>query len=248
MKENQNKKALSNSQKITITIVAISVILIACCAVNIVFACKSGQSANIYTAIGGWVGFLATAGVGVITIFQNTKYKQMTQMQYHIDKLCRARDMIYANCKQFSNTGYITDAIVVLYQTSGDGNGFYDIIRKVRELNDLCSTHIQDLYNLRYNFKEVLPLFELICKISTISLAIIRKPQINDVYFECGKLYEQAQQKYFDLLIEVDNVISELMEKDISYKAFVNKITDMEDIKEKCDKMRKRIEENTVRY
>lgn len=244
MKTKQNKKTLSKNQKIVIAIVVISVFLIAGCAVNIGLACKSGDKANIFTAISGWIGFLATAGIGIITLQQNVKYKQMSQMQYHIDKLCRARDVIYSNCKQFSNCGYITDTLVVMHKTSGNPNGFYEIIRKLSALNNLCETQIQDLYNLRYNFKKVLPLFEIIYKIRSMSLELIRKHQINSDYYECGKLYENAQQIYFELLIEIDNKISELMEKDISYKDFVNKIMELEDIKDKTNKMMSFLEGN----
>ena len=55
----------------------LSVIGVVLCATNIVLACLfSSNGANIFTAISGWVSFLATLGVGIFAALQSKRYKQ----------------------------------------------------------------------------------------------------------------------------------------------------------------------------
>lgn len=55
----------------------LSVIGVVLCATNIVLACLfSSNGANIFTAISGWVSFLATLGVGIFAALQSKQYKE----------------------------------------------------------------------------------------------------------------------------------------------------------------------------
>lgn len=76
--------------------ISIIIILLVLFVINIYYSCVSeSKYANIFTAIAGWVGFVATAGIGIITLWQNEQYEQKSQ--YHADKLVRARDITYSN-------------------------------------------------------------------------------------------------------------------------------------------------------
>lgn len=80
-------KKITRTTAYVLIIVLIIVVIFALFVLNVVFACNSSEEqSNLFTALSGWVSFLATAGVGIITILQSRKYSSesssnLTQMQ-----------------------------------------------------------------------------------------------------------------------------------------------------------------------
>lgn len=223
--------------------IIVPLVLIAGCTVNIVFACIVKGNANLFTAIGGWIGFLATAGVGVITLLQNRKYEQRAYKQYKIDNLYRAREIIYADDNEFSNSKHIVDAVVASVKIDGGQQQFnFDIKTSLKFLADQCENNSKDLYNLRYNFENAIELFELLSRVALSTKRIIVNGYSKEEFEKCANLYDKAKQKYFDLLIEIDDTISKFMENNLKYRDFMQEIKDIESIEEKCEKMSKILE------
>lgn len=221
----------------------VSAVLIVGCALNIYYACKSGSDANIFTAIGGWVGFLATAGIGIITLLQNRKYEQRAYKQYKIDNLYRAREIIYSDDNQFSSSKHIVNAVVASVKVDDGQQQFnFEIKTSLKFLADQCENNSKDLYNLRYNFGNAIELFELLSRVALSTKRIIINGYTKEEFEKCANLYDKAKQKYFDLLIEIDDTISEFMEKNLSYKDFEKGIEELESIEDKCEKMSRIIE------
>lgn len=90
MEKQKNKNIVA-----IIFLIIVSLVLIAGCSVNMVFAYIKEGNVNLFTAISGWVGFLATAGVGVITIFQNKRSERNLIRETEINKLSNVRTILY---------------------------------------------------------------------------------------------------------------------------------------------------------
>lgn len=71
---------MSDKNKKVVVIACVIISSIVLFAINIYLAYKSPErNTNVYTAISGWVGFLATATIGVITILQSADYSRKSK-------------------------------------------------------------------------------------------------------------------------------------------------------------------------
>lgn len=229
----------------------IVVLLIVGCTVNIIFACKSGDNANIFTTIGGWIGFLATAGVGVITLLQNRKYEQRTSRQYEIDNLYKARDVIYANYKALSEKNRVIEIIAEYYKMKNNAydkniyiSSLYAFRVMIADLSDMCAAQSNDLYNLRYNLPKAITIYEGLSQLK-ISLMRILPAQSNDLEQQkldkkCGEQYDAIKNDYVIMLIDIDNKIEKLLEYK-KYSDFEKSIVQLKNIDEKTEQLNKLI-------
>ena len=225
--------------------------LIVGCALNIYYACKSDVEANIFTAIGGWIGFLATAGVGVITLLQNRKYEQRTSRQYEIDNLYKARDVIYANYKALSEKNRVIEIIAEYYKMKNNAydkniyiSSLYAFRVMIADLSDMCAAQSNDLYNLRYNLPKAITIYEGLSQLK-ISLMRILPAQSNDLEQQkldkkCGEQYDAIKNDYAIMLIDIDNKIEKLLEYK-KYSDFEKSIVQLKNIDEKTEQLNKLI-------
>lgn len=88
-----NKKTMSDNKRkkskkaAIIAIISLAIITVTLFLLNVCFAFYSpNEHANFYTAVAGWVGFLATAGVGVFTLWQNKVFKEESEKKNNLIK------------------------------------------------------------------------------------------------------------------------------------------------------------------
>lgn len=84
MSDNKRKKSKKTA---IIVIISLAIITVTLFLLNVCFAFySSNEHANFYTAVAGWVGFLATAGVGVFTLWQNKIFKEESEKKNNLIK------------------------------------------------------------------------------------------------------------------------------------------------------------------
>ena len=231
--------------KKTLICILMVIILLAFIIINIYFSCVSeSKYANIFTAIAGWVGFFATAGIGVITLWQNKQYEQRSYIQYHADKLLRARDIIYSDMSQLINSDAILDSRIMRQFAYGSSLPFYKESIQIISLRRQCTAQIHDIYSLRYQFNNSLPLTENLCEFVYKVKELSNRFQINSIYEECVELFEKVKQNYFDLLVEMDDVVQTLLNKNLKFKDFEKRICELES----CESQRKQLREIIDKY
>lgn len=239
------KNKLTGKSKINIAICTTILTIVILLIVNIFFSCKAGASyANLFAAISGWVGFLATAGIGIITLLQNRIYEHRAYIQYHTDKLIRTRDIIHINAMQISRSNTMLNSKAMQWMLYGTSKPLFDEMSNMVLLSNQVEAQIHDLYNLRYKFVNIKCLFENLCKFLDNERRFVNRPQINEVYLDCIKLYKDVQQNYFDLLVEMDNVVQFLLDKNKGYRELEDKIIDLED----CEYQREEPREILEKY
>ena len=90
----------------------LTVLGVVLCAVNIVFACiYNREGANIFTAISGWVSFLATILVGVIAFQQNQKYMFLSHKQVILNSIQNEQSMFSSEVNEISDIGKYANVI-----------------------------------------------------------------------------------------------------------------------------------------
>ena len=224
------KKTLSKNQKIVIAIVVISVFLIAACAVNIGLACKySNVHANIFTAISGWIGFLATLGVGIVAYVQNKKYEERTYIERKLEKLIRARDVIYINSKTLNENGKVGKIGKLNKLKFDNEQRRLDFVEEVFNENKILQSQINDLYICKFNFSQISNVSKAIIELKTVGTKILWDSLNVDLYDDYIKKYDNIAEEYFKLLVEIDNIIIDLQNKEIPFKEFMEKMQALED-------------------
>ena len=222
-------KSFKNNNHQTICTVVISLLVVCLIGINVYFAIKSeGSNSNLFTAISGWLGAFATAGIGAITVFQNKNYQQRAYMQYQIDRILRARDMVHSNFKQFCSSDAVFNVSTMVFRSQGGTTILSKECASLMLLNNIARSHILDLNNLGYNFSETKPLAEKLLQFCKCIDEFVGKPQINDNYKKICELYEQIEKNYHDLLVQIDNDIAILQYEKIIYKEFVNHINKLQ--------------------
>lgn len=84
MSDNKRKKS---KKAAIIAIISLAIITVTLFLLNVCFAFYSpNEHVNFYTAVAGWVGFLATAGVGVFTLWQNKVFKEESEKKNNLIK------------------------------------------------------------------------------------------------------------------------------------------------------------------
>ena len=216
------KKTLSKNQKIVIAIVVISVFLIAGCAVNIYFAYKSGDCANIFTAISGWLGFLATVGVGIITIYQNKRSERNLYRQNEINKLVNLRDKLYASSKSFADNDYTAEIIL----RTSDENFIKYVMNVLFTYKNLCLQQANEINTIRYNFEGLVQIYNDLLNIclGIKELLNSKKNSFDTKIIQLNKMHHDIVDLYNDLLIDIDDAIESLSDNKKSYKNFSNKL------------------------
>lgn len=221
-----------------IFIVLISLLVLCLIGLNVHFALKSnGENSNLFTAISGWLGVIATAGIGMITVFQNRHYQQRAYMQYKIDGILRARDIVYSNCKQFCSSDAVFNVSTMVFWSQGSTAMLSKECASLMLLSNLSKSHILDLHNLRYNFGEIIKLVEQLNEFCNAIDKFVKRPQINDNYKKICELYEDIEKSYHDLLAQIDNDIAILQYEKMTYKEFVKHMNNLQSIEQKCQKI-----------
>lgn len=220
----------------------VSAVLIVGWALNIYYACKSDEEANIFTAISGWVGFLATAGVGGITIYQNKRSERNFFRQSEINKLINLRETIHADLKLFADNDYT--AKIILKSNHDDFTRL--VLETLFIYKNFCIRQANEINNIRYNFQEIPKIHELLIDIciGLNELKTLNKKEFDDKIIQLNNKHHKIVDYFTDLLTDIDNAIEELSDKNMGYKNFLDKL----DIIKNYDKIRPQIEKNTERY
>lgn len=165
-----NKKTLSKNQKkriikevfknisLTILLAILIFALIECIKANIEYAKGDNVNPNLLTVISGWLGFAATAIVGIITIIQNRRYEYNTYKQNRIDNLRADIEMLYACYNRFIDMS-LYDKINELLQIKGqksDKEARFEL-EKLKIMRGIKQLFCQSL-NFMYNFDKVIAL------------------------------------------------------------------------------------------
>lgn len=164
------KKTLSKNQKKIIIkevfknigiIILLAIMIFAfveCVKANIEYAKGDNVNPNLLTVISGWLGFAATAIVGIITIIQNRRYEYNTYKQNRVDNLRADREMLYACYNRFIDMS-LYDRINELLQIKGqksDKEARFEL-EKLKIMRDIKQLYCQSL-NFMYNFDKVIAL------------------------------------------------------------------------------------------
>lgn len=207
-------------------------------ATNMHYSYTDSNHANFYTALAGWIGFLATAMIGIITLWQNKIYEQRGYIQYHTDLIIKAKELIHTDALSFSNSSTIFDVGVMAKFSYESTTLLYKEYGAIMSLSNQCRCYIHNVYNIRYHFSGIDVLFDKLCDFTNCMKKLIRKPQINDVYEKCCELYDNVQQCYFDLLVEVENEVQKILGLRTDYKKFEEEIHALEDYDLQKEKFR----------
>lgn len=241
--------------------------LIVGCALNIYYACKSGSDANIFTAIGGWIGFLATAGVGAITLYQNRRSEIKLTRQSKIKDLESFKQFIYATYNGFISNRAVTLAIeqlmnIVNVESCKNLKVDDKRVEEIEQQNeilrrkidfallnygDFCECQANDINNTRYNFERLAKIHKGYTDlILTINMVVgsdyteVEYKKLKDVQKKVYKIRDL----YTELLIDIENSIQELNNIKLSDKEFEEKCAQLKDIK----RIREIIKQNVERY
>lgn len=259
------KKRINWVKVIIIGVVFVSIVLFA---LNLYFACNINDNANIFTAISGWVGFLATAGVGAITIYQNIRSEIKLSRQSKIKDLESFKQFIYATYNCFVSNRAITLAIEqfmnivnvescknlkVNDKREDEIEQQNEILRRKIDfvlLNfcNTCECQANDIYhNLRYKFDKLAKIHNAYTGLISTITGVIAS-QYTEKEFEILKdalnQFSKIRNLYTELLIDIENSIQELNNIKLSDKEFENKYTLLITIKETKDS----IEQNAKKY
>lgn len=109
----------------------LSVIGVVLCATNIVLACLfSSNGANIFTAISGWVSFLATLIVGIIAFQQNQKNTFLSHKQVILNSIQNEQAMFSSEANEISDIGSYGQLIIktVLLHEDDEPEKFMELL------------------------------------------------------------------------------------------------------------------------
>ena len=130
-------------------------ILATCITLNLEYAKGDNVNPNLLTVISGWLGFAATAIVGIITIIQNRRYEYNTYKQNRIDNLGADRDILYDCYKRFLDLSLYNQLSQILLLK---GNEF-DIELKFELEKQRIARNIKQIFyqslNFMYNYEDV---------------------------------------------------------------------------------------------
>lgn len=257
-----SKKAKNIRAAVAITIL---LALAVCFALNIYYACKSGSDANIFTAIGGWIGFLATAGVGAITIYQNKKSENKIDRQNKTEALVSFKTYIYDDYNRFVGNRSLVAALegVMQLMTShhfdeqdkekDDAVVFEEELARQRidfiliNYLEFCECQANDINNARFNFAKLVDIHKAILELNIIINKIIGAhygTKECSMLETCVKIFSRIRDLYTELLIDLENMTERLNNADLSY----NEFSDIFDRLKKLDDIRKKIEHNMELY
>lgn len=247
--------------------IIVPLVLIAGCTVNIVFACIEKGNANLFTAIGGWIGFLATAGIGAITIYQNNRNEKKAERQSKINNLVVFKEFIYATYNGFISNRAVTLAIeqlmnIVNVESCKNLKVDDKRVEEIEQQNeilrrkidfallnygDFCECQANDINNTRYNFERLAKIHKGYTDlILTINMVVgsdyteVEYEKLKDVQKKVYKIRDL----YTELLIDIENSIQELNNIKLSDKEFEEKCAQLKDIK----RIREIIKQNVERY
>lgn len=220
--------------------------LIVGCALNIYYACKSDVDANIFTAIGGWVGFLATAGVGVITIYQNKRSERHLIRETEINKLYNIRAFVYIQKNAFVQDNDFVEVAVRIFNNNFDMTN--EINALIKNYRNFCISQANDIYLIRYKFTGLIvlqkKLLDLVLYLNKLQILLQKKSAKVSMFKEIDLLRYSVVNTYIGLLIDIDDALEKLSNNRLCYKAFSEKIAELKD----CEGIKEILDTNFENY
>lgn len=233
-----NKKNYKNIILIIVAILIISTLFI----VNIIYACKPDANSNLLTAISGWVGFIATAIVGIITLYQNKVYSKRAleqnrlfderqQRQYEIEQLKQFKNSLKQDYNKFNEklSGLKMDFIRAK-ATCGEKIQIIESVSILEDIINYISNQIFVLECSRYQFDDIVQLIKKLKELKNIIIDIKIKNAdltLNDKYFE---KFNETRKQFFLLIVGIDDCINDLQDVDMEYNEFMDKISLIKDV------------------
>ncbi len=221
-------------------------ILATCIALNLEYAKGDKVNPNILTVISGWLGFAATAIVGIITIIQNRRYEYNTYKQNRIDNLGADRDMLYDCYKRFLDLSLYNQLSQILL-LKGDE---VDIELKFKLEKHRIARNIKQIFyqslNFMYNYEEVLMLNKRLFQLLEYFVNNIKTlkdvEDKNKIFLEKTNEIELLFTKaLLAIKVDLDKFIRTKKDKLL----FEVEMTRIEDVDEYIEKLRKTKREET---
>ena len=238
MVKKPNKDQKNSNSKKWIAISSVVGILVIGFVVNIVLACRSDSSANVFTAIAGWVGFLATAGVGIISMVQNKIIQQETDKKYRLSNLTQAKNYLNKVYQKLNKDNY--DKLSLFYINKKLGKLTDELqfeLEKTIILLELQDIKI-DLRNFAYNFEVVIDIKKSIVDFFS-DFRNMTFEQINEE--NCDRIaqkYYIIDEKFGYAILVLNEFIRRWTTEHIKYKDFNEMMQKYENFEDYYDQYR----------
>lgn len=209
----------------------LSIVALLLCVGNILLAhLYKTESANIFTAVSGWVSGIATIVLGVVAVVQNRKYKEendrIITYQRQRDWLIEQKDLIkanldniikcYADIKEYQYSKLINERTIDLQNHTFNVNDLiYDEI-----LNGIKDYAIYSAVNSYYYFEGIEELVDTVGEY-TLKLRVLLKQFVEaikkkevDKFNEITELYKILNTRFNEHIFKIQLFISIILTDD----------------------------------